>query len=170
MFRFKKLISRSGPIPHNDPPNFKDHKFKRVIPFGENHLWVGNSFSNEYMINAKHMYVRNLGGAILQYIKIYSTVILIPTLIITYLKSYSQDQANYYRKEFTYTSGPLAPSNNDKEISNYIKSALSETYKDPLGRSDYTYYKAHAPFYIDTNRKSYTDEYIERCECYNGNK
>jgi len=169
MFRFKKHISRSGPIPHNDPPDFKEHKLRRVIPYGENHLWIGNSFSNEYMINTKHMYVRNLGGAVLQFLKIYSTIIIFPVLIVSYLKSYSQDQPNYYRKEFTYTSGPLAPSNNDKEIVEYIKSALSDTYKDPLGRSDYNYYRSFAPFFIDVKRKAYLDDYIVRCESYNGN-
>ena len=169
-FRFKRLLSRSGPIPHNDPPTFKSHKFKRIIQFGDHHRWIGNSSTMEYFINMKHMYLQNLEASILQSIKIYFGIVMIPTCIITFLKTTSHDTRNYYNKKLTFCSGPLAPPNNDKEFYQKLKEYQNATYKDPLGRKGLEYYNPFAPFTRDLSIKCFKEIEIEKSDDYIGNK
>ena len=168
--RFKRLISRSGPIPHNDPPRFKSSKIKRIIPFGEHLLWFGNDFTMEYFINLKHMYLRNLTGTLMQILKIFFGGVILPTTIICYLKSVSQDNRNYYRDEFTIYSGPLAPPNNLKEILGKLREYQAAPYKDPLGRKSYQYYKTWAPLEFRLDKPGYYDDYIKNRDDYIGKK
>ena len=168
--RFKRLLSRSGPIPHNDPPKFKSSKIKRVIPFGEHLLWFANDFTAEYFINLKHMYLRNLGGTLMQIMKIFFGGVILPTSIICYLKSVSQDTRNYYRDEFTIYSGPLAAPNNMKEMIGKLREYHSAPYQDLLGRKSHQFYKTLAPIEIRLDLPGYHDDYIRRKDDYIGKK
>ena len=170
IFNFRKKLSKGGPIPHNDPPDFKPKPHKRIIPFGEHFLWIGGGTSVEYFINMKHMYLRNAGTANMMAIKLFLSIIIIPTTTITVLKTFAHDTPNYYRKEFTLFTGPTANPNNIKETVEKIKNIHSEKYIDPLGRKTPDYYKMNAPLEIRIDKGSFFDDHIDQKDDYIGKK
>lgn len=170
LFYFKKVVSKSGPLPHFDPPNFKTSKFKRIIQMGDHNLWIGNGTSMEYFINMKHMYLRNLESTILQACSMFFGLIIFPTTIICYLKSTSQGGKDYYRKELSKYSGPHVAPDNQKAFAEKIREYHTAPYKDPLGRRGTERYNNFAPYVRLTDRKSPRELFIERADDYIGKK
>ncbi len=170
LFYFKKLVSKSGPLPHFDPPNFKSNNYKRIIQMGDHNLWIGNGTSMEYMINLKHMYLRNLECALLQACQIFFGMVILPTTIICYLKYHSQGTKNYYRKELTKYSGPHVAPDNEKAFLQKIREYHTAPYKDPIGRRGIERYNNFAPFVRDTSGKTHREAYIEKMDDYIGKK
>ena len=140
----KKLFSKSGPIPHHDPALPKMMKKNRIHIFGDQHLFIGGDSTKEYFVNLKHMYAKNLFGAIMLALKYVVGGVIVPTFIIVYLRNVSQDQANYYVKEFSPYVGQMSYPNNLKDKIQLIRK-LSSTNSDFLERRDVHYY--HTSFW-----------------------
>lgn len=159
----KLKVSRSGPLPHNDPPSFKNNKRTRFIAFGEHNFWLHSPHSTEYFLNLKHMYLTGAVSTFMQILKIFFGGLILPSLLIIWFKSKSQGTRDYYRKEYSSYQGDHVSPYNLKIINDKAKD-IHNSSKDFLGRKDYKFYKSFGFAEIRTDIKSPFDKYIERVD------
>lgn len=160
--KFKKYTTRGGgPLPHGDPPDFKFYENSRYIGFNDALLWVKNFNSREYAINLKHNQYRGIKGFMMSIFRNHVMKMWVPIAIICYLKSISQDTANYYRKELSCIEGDNKVHGNLKEYSDSIKLWINEgAQEDFLGRRSIEFY-GMGSLKFNKNYKNYDQEYIK---------
>jgi hypothetical protein len=159
---YKKRISRGGgPIPHNDPPDFKPFKDNRYMPYGWHHMWIQTGIHKEYIVNIKHLHVRGINGGLMNVFKVFVVGVYLPWVTVCCLRCYSQGTRDYYRKELNLCYGPHAVHGNVVQLNDNIKKWTNER-KDFLDRRSDEFYHTSNPCSVDKTRPTIYDDLINR--------
>jgi hypothetical protein len=110
----------------------------------------------------------------LQILKNYIGLLIIPVIIYAYLKRIAHDTTNYYSAYLTVQKGSVLDNkSNILNVINNINDNMRKYKTDVLGRRNAQYYHLYAPGYLDINKKSayeiyYYNYFIKRTKAGRG--